>query len=74
MKIIKQYCIIKIGNTKNISIFDLLPLFNEGGYRTDEQIFNLRESITKNGITESIEIYKKVMEHMKLKMKITGYK
>lgn len=50
---------IKIGETKNININQLSDLMSEGGYRTEDQIKNLREDIKKNGITEPIEIYKK---------------
>lgn len=50
---------LQLGETKNISTKELMSLHNEGGYRTNEQIANLRESIRQNGITKPIEIYRK---------------
>lgn len=50
---------IKIGETKNINTNQLLDLISEGGYRTEEQINNLREDLKKNGITTPIEVYRK---------------
>ena len=50
---------IKIGETKNINIDDVANLIDQGGYRTEEQINNLRNDIKENGITTPIEIYRK---------------
>ena len=54
-----DYSNIKLGETKNVLTKELMTLYNQGGYRTDEQITNLRENIKQNGITEPIEIYRK---------------
>lgn len=50
---------MRLGEVKNIPTKDLMLLHNEGGYRNNEQITNLRNSIKQGGITEPIEIYMK---------------
>ncbi len=50
---------LKLGERKNIFTKELMSLYNGGGYRTNEQILDLRRSIQENGITEPIEIYRK---------------
>lgn len=47
---------IALGETKNVPIEELLSLQTEGGYREQEQITNLREDISKNGIQNPIEL------------------
>ena len=47
---------IALGETKNVPIEELLSLQTEGGYRNQEQITNLREDISKNGIQTPIEL------------------
>lgn len=47
---------------------------NGGGYRTEQQVSDLKNDIVKNGITTPIEIYKKMMEHSPLKMETTDLK
>lgn len=49
---------IALGETKNIPIEELLSLQAEGGYRNQQQIANLREDISKNGIQTPIELVK----------------
>lgn len=47
---------IALGETKNVPIEELLSLQTNGGYRNQEQIKNLREDISKNGIQTPIEL------------------
>lgn len=47
---------IALGETKNVPIEELLSLQTNGGYRNQEQITNLREDISKNGIQTPIEL------------------
>ena len=47
---------IALGETKNVPIEGLLSLQTNGGYRNQEQIKNLREDISKNGIQTPIEL------------------
>lgn len=50
----------KIGETTTIPVETILSIQNnEGGYRTETQINNLKKDIEKNGITTPIEIYRK---------------
>ncbi len=49
---------IVLGETKNVPIEELLSLQTEGGYRKQEQIMDLREDISKNGIQTPIELVK----------------
>lgn len=50
----------KIGETTTIPIEDVLSMErNGGGYRTEQQVSDLKNDIVKNGITTPIEIYKK---------------
>lgn len=50
------YSNIKVGEVKKVSTDKLLQLYNGGGFRTQEQINELRNSIKKNGITAPIEL------------------
>lgn len=47
---------IALGETKNVPIEEILSLQTKGGYRNQEQITNLREDISKNGIQTPIEL------------------
>lgn len=47
---------IALEETKNVPIEELLSLQTNGGYRNQEQITNLREDISKNGIQTPIEL------------------
>ena len=47
---------IALGETKNVPIEGMLSLQTNGGYRNQEQIKNLREDISKNGIQTPIEL------------------
>lgn len=50
----------KLGEVKQVPVETLLSIQNStGGYRTREQINNLKSNIRTNGITTPIEIYKK---------------
>lgn len=50
----------KLGEVKQVPVETLLSIQNStGGYRTQEQINNLKSDIRANGITTPIEIYKK---------------
>lgn len=52
-----SYKDIKLNETENIPINDILELLrDEGGYRKQEYVSNLRESIKKDGIKTPIEI------------------
>lgn len=65
----------KIGETTTIPIEDVLSMErNGGGYRTEQQVSDLKNDIVKNGITTPIEIYKKMMEHSPLKMETIDLK
>lgn len=46
-------------NIEYANINDILPIKNNGGFRTEEQISNLESDIRKNGITNPIELIKK---------------
>jgi len=42
-----------------VNIYDILPLKNNGGFRTKEQINDLENNIRQNGMTHPIELIKK---------------
>ena len=50
---------ISIGEIKKVPVKSLLPLLNDGGYRTDEELNNLKTDIKENGITTPIELVRK---------------
>lgn len=56
----KSYNDLKIGENTKVPIETILNIQDSsGGYRTQEQINNLRNDIITNGITTPIEIYRK---------------
>lgn len=48
--------IADIKNAEMVAVNDLLPLLTDGGYRTQEQVNNLIDSIRTEGIKQPIEI------------------
>ncbi len=54
-----NYNDIAVGEIRDVPTKEMMSLYNGGGYRTDEQISSLKESIKKNGINTPIEIVKK---------------
>lgn len=58
-KLTEKYGKNQVGQVFDMSVSDMMPLLNEGGFRTNDQINELRNSIISDGITSPIEIYKK---------------
>ena len=49
---------VKAGEILNVPTKSLLPLLNGGGYRTEEQISNLRNIMLKDGVPGNIKVYR----------------
>jgi len=49
---------VKVGEILNVPTKSLLPLLNGGGYRTEEQISNLRNIMLKEGVPGNIKVYR----------------